>query len=249
MNHIKRNISITTHRFKLICIFIVNATCHNTSTSPWTSCSETCGIGVATRQTETSVGCQKLSSIRLCQNRRCDRLPDSAEVQEDGGRSNSRINSNFLQQVHKVRVSFIYLCVYDAPIIIIFLFSWFRQKGHECRNIQRIGSSRIRLGPCVSRKLYRPKICGRCQNVEKCCVPSVSTTIQVSILFIINKYTRTGGALSILWFSHVYGVDCACRAWFHAKKVWYWLLVKEYKYKKLLWLCFSIFPKELSNSR
>ncbi|KAG4076698.1 hypothetical protein HA402_001985, partial [Bradysia odoriphaga] len=131
----------------------VHATCHNISTSPWSSCSETCGIGISTRETATTTGCQKLSSIRLCQNRRCD----------INNRDNSMTDDNFLYKTHKVR------------------------KGHECRQMQRIGSSRIRLGPCVSRKLFRPKICGRCQNQNKCCVPSVSTTIQVEMLCPLNS--------------------------------------------------------------
>lgn len=75
----------------------VNATCHNASASPWTTCSENCGIGISTRDTETTTGCQKLSPIRLCQNRRCESLDDNNKP--------IAVNQNLVVYHHKVRVS------------------------------------------------------------------------------------------------------------------------------------------------
>lgn len=54
-----------------VVLFTVNATCGNNSVSPWTQCSQHCGIGLSSRHSRTAKGCQKLSDIRLCSDRRC----------------------------------------------------------------------------------------------------------------------------------------------------------------------------------
>ncbi|CAO1368587.1 unnamed protein product [Diamesa serratosioi] len=137
----------------------VNATCFNTSTSSWASCSENCGIGLSTRNVSSTPGCKELSNIRLCQNHRCN---DNNFNNLDSN-DNPYYNNNFLIKPHRIR------------------------KGHECRSSQRKGQSRLRLGPCVSRKLYRPKVCGRCQSKKMCCVPLISSTIQVELLCPLNS--------------------------------------------------------------
>ncbi|EDW94688.1 basic-leucine zipper transcription factor A [Drosophila yakuba] len=162
----------------------VYATCHNSTTSGnWTACSRTCGLGTATRHTTTHAGCHQLSNLRLCQNRRCDK-----DDHEDNKWSSSRplthkrkqhrVHSHSHQHYHhhkehEKREE------HEEPAHRI-------RKGHECRSIQRLGPARIRLGECVSRKLYRPKLCGRCHRGVKCCAPSVSTTIQVELLCPLN---------------------------------------------------------------
>lgn len=59
--------------FHLIAVY---ATCHNSSTSPWTPCSQPCGLGISTRFTETTAGCNQLINLRLCENRKCETTPD-----------------------------------------------------------------------------------------------------------------------------------------------------------------------------
>lgn len=139
----------------------VNATCFNASTTAWTSCSESCGIGLSTRNVSTTHGCAELTNIRLCQNHRCGYIDNN--MISDLSENSNHDKKSFLIKKHRVR------------------------KGHECRSSQRKGSSRLRLGPCVSRKLYRPKVCGQCRSKNMCCVPSVSSTIQVELLCPLNS--------------------------------------------------------------
>ncbi|KAL5293470.1 CYR61 family protein [Megaselia abdita] len=143
----------------------VKATCHNSSSSPWTPCSAgSCGVGVSTRVIRTTKGCNQMSNLRLCENHKCDDNKYRSYHQPSNINNSNSVRSNSRKWSNRHRT----------------------RKGHECKNLHRLGPARIRLGPCVSRKLYRPHVCGQCHN-NKCCVPSVTTTIQVEILCPINS--------------------------------------------------------------
>lgn len=174
----------------------VNATCYNSSTTVWSPCSQSCGIGVSTRNITTTPGCQRLSTIRLCENHKCNRQQDSDRGlglspgassyvvggdygdDETAGLVVAASASKQLQSGYPPVVA--NSLQLDEP-------EHRRRKGHECRSIQRTSSSRLRLGPCVSRKLYRPKSCGHCQDADMCCVPSITTTIKVELLCPLNS--------------------------------------------------------------
>ncbi|XP_043866243.1 uncharacterized protein LOC6581714 isoform X1 [Drosophila mojavensis] len=169
----------------------VYATCHNSSISGnWSACSRPCGLGMATRQTSTHAGCHQLSNLRLCENRRCAQDNKRSSGQSNSksyGNSHNRLFNNLArsqlhqqqQHHHKRNGHGKVLDMQQEPAHRI-------RKGHECRSLQRLGTARIRLGECVSRKLYRPKLCGSCHRGTKCCIPAVSTTIQVELLCPLN---------------------------------------------------------------
>ncbi|XP_053674637.1 uncharacterized protein LOC128724941 [Anopheles nili] len=173
----------------------VNATCYNSSTTLWSPCSQSCGIGTSTRNITTTPGCQKLSTIRLCENHRCSRegnnyyITESKPIAAAGSEETEGISSeghhSVINRKHRP---------YDGgtgyvpnSITLVGDNEHRRRKGHECRSIQRTASSRLRLGPCVSRKLYRPKSCSLCQDSSMCCVPSITTTIKVELLCPLNS--------------------------------------------------------------
>uniref|UniRef100_A0A182V458 VWFC domain-containing protein n=1 Tax=Anopheles merus TaxID=30066 RepID=A0A182V458_ANOME len=183
----------------------VNATCYNSSTTLWSPCSQSCGIGTSTRNITTTPGCQKLSTIRLCENHRCNRpgnnyyiagdyategLPGrgNADRAEDGPTDRDGDRSGVTSRKQRPYYDGS-SGGYSAPNSVSLLSEneHRRRKGHECRSIQRTASSRLRLGPCVSRKLYRPKSCSLCQDSSMCCVPSITTTIKVELLCPLNS--------------------------------------------------------------
>ncbi|XP_071444275.1 uncharacterized protein [Hetaerina americana] len=126
----------------------------------WSSCSSSCGLGLSTRvayndteiesylSSESECGASGGVEVRLCQEKPC--------VLED----NSVLDPLTLQSTpikarhHHVR------------------------KGHECKATQRpSGPVRLRVGPCRSRKRFRPRSCGNCPGA--CCRPVLTHTIRV----------------------------------------------------------------------
>lgn len=76
------------------------------------------------------------------------------------------------------------------------IFQWF-QKGHECKATQRLSAStRLRFANCVSRRRYRPKYCGHC---TKCCVPDLSTTMQVEFACRVRSSIEDGQPGENMW--------------------------------------------------
>ncbi|XP_058066208.1 uncharacterized protein LOC131215829 [Anopheles bellator] len=164
----------------------VNATCYNSSTSVWSACSQSCGIGTSTRNITTTPGCQRLSTIRLCENHRCARSDHNYYV-GGGGEYVAQPGGHSAAPSRKHR-PYEGSTSYAANGVALLAESEHRRrKGHECRSIQRTAASRLRLGPCVSRKLYRPKSCSLCRDANMCCVPSITTTIKVELLCPLNS--------------------------------------------------------------
>uniref|UniRef100_A0AAG5D844 VWFC domain-containing protein n=1 Tax=Anopheles atroparvus TaxID=41427 RepID=A0AAG5D844_ANOAO len=180
----------------------VNATCYNSSTTLWSACSQSCGIGTSTRNITTTPGCQRLSTIRLCENHRCSRsnnnyyitggyATEDGKAEGTGGETGAADGAIDGANGGPTRIQ---LRPYDGStsyvpnsVALLGESEHRRRKGHECRSIQRTASSRLRLGPCVSRKLYRPKSCSLCQDSNMCCVPSITTTIKVELLCPLNS--------------------------------------------------------------
>lgn len=104
----------------------VKATCHNSSSSPWTPCSAgSCGIGVSTRVIRTTKGCNQMSNLRLCENHKCDDNKYRSYHQPSNINNNQKnsvsSNSRKWSNRHRTRVSEIYTTI--NPIYI--MWWWF----------------------------------------------------------------------------------------------------------------------------
>ncbi|XP_046401145.1 uncharacterized protein LOC124167274 [Ischnura elegans] len=127
----------------------------------WSSCSSPCGLGLSTRvayndteidsylsSSESDCGASGGVEVRLCQEKAC--------VPED----NSVLNP-LMPQLTPIKARHHHV-----------------RKGHECKATQRpSGPVRLRVGPCRSRKRFRPRSCGNCPGA--CCRPVLTHTIRV----------------------------------------------------------------------